>query len=238
MGAAFEAPTKSYIISFDGSSFSADSEIMGILSEVVLVAKNRAIVKLASGAAYAELEAKVKHYNSMNVENKFRRIHNSDREQLWCETREPASAPELRRAKGIPHPSPSDIILRMDADTAVLKEAATAFVAGAQAHLAGKGYHFARRIQVHPQFAPGMDISRTILIFLSTETARVFFYTFRDYVWTNDSGTQRITVQLYNHHFQTELQERQLRTMAARGLLPIEATQISQSGGAAALALQ
>lgn len=172
----FEAPTESYIISFDGSSFSADLKIMGILSEVVLVAKNRAIVKLASGAAYAELEAKVKHYNSMNVENKFRRIHNSDRKQLWCETREPASAPEIRRAKGIPHPSPSDTILRMDVDIAVLKEAATAFVAGAQAHLAGKGYQFARSIQVHPQFASGMFINRTILIFPSTETARVFVF--------------------------------------------------------------
>ena len=123
----------------------------------------------------------------------------------------------------------------MDVDLATLSESAKAFVIGAQSYLSGKGYVFISNIQVHCQFASGAILNRKILVFPSTETARGFFYTFRDYVWINDTGTQRITVQLYNYHFQNELQDRSLRSIAARGLLPIEAAKISEGHGAAAL---
>ena len=112
---------------------------MKCFSELVLVTKNRSIVKLSAGMAYADLEHKIKEYNSYNVMHKFRRIHDSNRKQLWCELAEPSPDPEARRARGVPHPSPSDIILRMDVDLAALSSSAKAFVSAAQAHLGRKG---------------------------------------------------------------------------------------------------
>ena len=134
-----EVPGESYIISFDDTSFFSNSELMKCFSELVLVAKNRAVVKLSAGMAYADMEHKIKEYNSFNVMRKLRRIHDSNRKQLWCEVAQPSPASEAHRARGIPHPSPSDSILRMDVDLAALSESAKTFVSAAQAHPGGKG---------------------------------------------------------------------------------------------------
>ena len=83
-------------------------------------------------------------------------------------------------------------------------------------------------IQVHCQIISGVILNWT---------AGCFFYTFWDCVWTSDTSTQRITGELYNYHFQNELQDRSLRTIATRGLLPVEAANISEGHSAAALSV-
>ena len=102
------------------------------------------------------------------------------------------------------------------------------FVNGVQNGLAtAKGYVFREDIGVH--FFPVNKLYPTpkaLLCFPDIITSRAFFYTYRDYVWTNPESTQHAVVRLSNQHFQTELLCKQHRNAALNGLTPAKAEQI------------
>ena len=112
------------------------------------------------------------------------------------------------------------------------------FVRASQCYLTGKGFTFANDIQVHIKYATGIPEKGVLLTFPSMASSRVFYYTCRDDVWTNDIGTQRITIQLYNFEFQTEMQDVSIRRLAAQGVTPQQAGQQNPAAGAAALGPQ
>ena len=89
------------------------------------------------------------------------------------------------------------------------------FTSGAQIILVEKGHTFTQDLQVFYYPTDRRNTTPKALLTFATESnARAFYYTFSDYIWGNQSGSQTTTVRLSNPHFHAELLHRQNRQLS------------------------
>ena len=214
----------SYQLCYDNNEVFQSPDFVQQIGQSVIVARNKAIIEIVdihhSGAAFSVwLEA----YNSRQITlpgcadpSKFTKLISSSGSMIWRYRADRVfQVRSDQRPQGMLPPGPADIVITLtNTSPSEYLRSCEAFCNGATKYLLRKGHtDFQVPIQVW-EFGRTGTMPKVMLTFPSLAAGRAFYYTFRDYAWTNHSGTQSSLIKLNNATFQAELQDRNLRILA------------------------
>ena len=232
----FSVPEGSYVLSVDNLKFVMDPHVFNYFAQVAVVSKRRVIVVFNITSDVDTIIDFMVAWNQEHPDAAFTRLENYVGERIWAQSRlPPQSAFEPRRPPSWPAPARHDITLRLRGhDEPRLGALVDGLLKGAGIALRNEGY--TGSLTAFFRYYRGVPENRVLVASNDEDTARAFFYRFRNYPWENDLNTQVVYVELFCALFEAELETPALRRYALLNDLTPEQSRSVRLTGTLALA--